>query len=384
MALTRLSAPVPFLSYGPQLTLGNATMNAAGESVSSIGILRLKGGSGTKTLSAAGGGEIWFSANSAATFANAGTSLDFGVQDLDLATGLEDGTYDVLATYIGGTDTIPGAAAWFKVAMDSGTKDMTHGSPYCIVATMTARGGADTVVLSRRAIPTIPSGSTAALPYGSLDTGTLAKDSLGVMCLIKFDDGTFGWIDGMIPLLMPDGAATSVLFASDSALDEYSATIQVPIKMTIGSVEFGLSAIATGDTGEFHIYGDPGGTPTDLITPIDIDPDAVSSGTTGLYKVTFPELELAANTSYAFAYLATSTGTRRWAYHDLGSAFEDLKTTQPFSSILAQARANETGAFSTVQTYHVPVVGLWATHLDDGASAGGGGLRLAGHGGLAS
>ena len=72
------------------------------------------------------------------TFANGSTDLRVGVQDV--ASGAPDGTYDVYATYTGGTDTITNSALHRK-AMTSGTKTIANGAIVAIGHTMVTRGG---------------------------------------------------------------------------------------------------------------------------------------------------------------------------------------------------------------------------------------------------
>ncbi len=102
--------------------INNATMDGAGESQAFIGKVFLEAGTGSKTISSAGGKIRWRSGT--VTFANAGTNFRIGIQDV-ASTGLEDGTFDVYADLVGGTDTITGSADQLT-AMETGTKTISH------------------------------------------------------------------------------------------------------------------------------------------------------------------------------------------------------------------------------------------------------------------
>ena len=67
---------------------------AAGRSIAVIGKLVLAAGTGSKTISSAGG-KIYIGKIASRTFANAGSTLRIGIQDVTAGTGLEDGVFDV-------------------------------------------------------------------------------------------------------------------------------------------------------------------------------------------------------------------------------------------------------------------------------------------------
>lgn len=356
MGLARLSKPLVIHTRGQ--AIGGVTCNAAGELAAVHGFLRLEGGPGTKTLSAAGGGAI-LTAYFGVTFSNAGTNLRIGLQDVDLSTGFQDGTFDVYADLVGGTDTIT-AQVWRRTPMEVGSKTLSHGDRVSIVSTMTARGGADSVVVARlTAITTEAPG----LPYGTNNTGSDAKSQDLLMAMIEFDDGTYGWVDLAVPLCATALSAQAV--DSDDSPDEYAAIFKLVYRAGVSTIGLYLTNIAAGDDFELVLYSDPLGTPA-VIEAVSVDPDYLIT-TAPVVSVQLASVAvLEPNTYYAIALRPTTTNAISLGYHDLGSGFDVLKRTHRFSEIIMGGRTGQTGAFVETQAYHLPVVFVGITRLDDG------------------
>jgi hypothetical protein len=231
------------MSLGETARSGGYTYNAMdanGESVAGIGQIFLEGGAagGTKTISNVGK-IYWKTAGS--TFANAGTNVRVGLQDVSTTTGLEDGTFDVYQDLVGGTDTIA-ANSVIITTMDTGTKTITHGDVVAVCVEMTTRGGVDTINVIRESNPV---GIGSGLPYATGDTGTLSKTGNNIpIFLIEFDDGTLGWFNPghyLVGNLYATSQST-IDFSNGSTPDEYAAVFKVPFKCSINS-----GAIFVGD-----------------------------------------------------------------------------------------------------------------------------------------
>ena len=351
------------------------TLNATGESGGIVGSIQVEGGSGSKTISAAGGGAIiWFAGT--VTMADAGSTLRVGIQDVNAANGLEDGTFDVYAEFTGG-GTIPTANDFNASAMTSGTKTLTQGDTVAIVVELVSRGGSDSVNVSRVATRAISGINTMGLPYGTNDLGTLSvSNASGIYAVIKFDDGTIGWIQGtaaVIPLFSVPQA-----FDSGSTPDEYIGTFVPAWPMQICGFGAALSGIASGDTFEAILYEDPYGTPNALVT-LTPDTDIVGgAGTTESFHV-FPctKTSLAAGTTYGVAIRPTTANSINWEYTHVGGAdLAVLKRALPLPSLKMAARTDQTGAFVETETFHVPLIVLDVCGLDDGTGgSGSGGTR---------
>ncbi len=354
-------------------TQANSTVDAAGESYTGIGRIHLEAGSGTKTISSSGG-KIYVRFGNA-TFANAGTNLRIGIQDV-AATGLEDGTFDVYADLVGGTDTI--TANTIRItAMETGSKNISHGDLIAISCELTTRGGADTLQINKY-IGSFTDVNAVVFPYATADTGAgptrSASISTGVPAfLVEFDDGSLGWFEffylgynfGTAPLLMT--------YASDSATDEYSAVFKVPFPCSINGAGVWMTSVASTDDFELILYSDPLGTPVPERT-VTVDADYTSAATAiiGTYHTGFSPFTLSANTYYAIAVRPTTTNQISLGYYDLGSGNEKMKTPTIFgTNIKLAGRADQTGAFTEVQNYYLPILWLSINKVDDGVQTGG-------------
>jgi hypothetical protein len=364
MALQSLASGGLLVTPGIRLNGNDATavvataLNAVGESVGHIGQVFWSDGA-SHTVSSAGG-KIHWSAG-AVTFANGSTNLRVGIQDL--ASGLDDGTFDVHDDLVGGTDTIT-ASSLQVTTMSSGTKTIAHEAVVAVVFEMTARGGTDSVEVHRLT-------GSGGFPYTSSDTGTLAKSPSSVpYVVIEADDGTLGILGGThtIPALT---SATS--FNNGSTPDEYGILFQVTFKCSVNKLFAMLGDMDGTEAGEFVLYSDPLGTPvaerTVSVVPANHAQAGNASADATTYAIT--EFTLEPNTSYVISYRPTDASGRLISrVTTVPSA--GVRAFTPFGTTLQGAtRSDNTGAFST-STTDWPQIGFVINKLDDGAGGGGG------------
>jgi hypothetical protein len=348
-----LIAPLP---QGPtNLNTANGTIDAAGESQGYIGHVYLSTGPGTsKTISSGGGGKIWWRAG-AITFANGSTSLDIGIQDVG-ATGLEDGSFDVKATLVGGTDTI-NANVLNGTTMETGTKTITHGDQIAVVIEMTAKGGADSVVVVRNNI-------SATMPYCTADTGAgPAKVANMPFITIQFDDGTMGHLGHNSWAAVTE---TVGVFGSSSVTDELCLFFTLPFKAQAVGLYAQLSSLAATDDFEMILYSDPNGTPVAERT---ISQDGDLNGLSQMFDRPFTSAyTLEANTRYCVALRPTTTNTISMFRITFGTGNGVLRgATMLGTNWSSGGRANQTGDFDTLENDTLlPLFGVWVNALDDG------------------
>lgn len=347
---------------GNTLTGGSVTLNAAGESFAAIGEIYIEGEPASKTISSSGG-KIFFRTG-AVTFANAGTNFRVGIQDL-AASGLEDGTYDVYADFVGGGGGIA-ANTWYEKAMTNGSKTINHLQKVAVIFETTARAGSDTIDIGAQAFRRFPSALTN-FPYGTIDSGAGPARSASVpLCVIIFDDGTIGWVRSAVAF--PGMTATSTnTFNSGSTPDEYAAVFQVPFKCSVDGVFLYIGSIASTDNFEMLLYSDAQGSPT-VERTVTVDPNLTGSTiTNAAYDVSFSSFELSPGIWYAIAVRPTTANSINVAYFDMTATFGNTyKKGLPFgTNCKLSSRTNKTGAFSEVQTYYQPIFGLWINKLDD-------------------
>lgn len=338
------------------------TMAASGQACHLVGQVFIDGRpSAAKTFSSAGG-KIHFMAG-ACTFANAGTTLRVGIQDANLTTGSPargDGTFDTYKDMVGGTDTIT-ANAYNTVTMASGTKSITHGDMIAIVFNMTARGGADSVIVQGLSQY---SGGLFHLPQCTAEAAAVFTTQPTVPdAIIEFDDGTLGWVYGTMPV--DAGPNNVVSFNSGSTPDEYGTTVQFPRPVSVEGMWAFIVAAGSGPS-EFLIYSDPMGTPT-LVTgaTYSFDHDLKQSANERFVHVLFPQpVTLAANTRYGVTMRPTTTDNITAHYFRVANAnYFKAMTGGIYSTYIS--RTNNAGAFTETTTRRLEM-GLLISGGDEG------------------
>lgn len=365
MALQPLGAPWLMAiggTMGHGIGVTAATMDAAGESVAAVGYIRLSTGPGTsKVLSAAGSGKIHVNLG-ALTFADAGTNVRVGVNDVG-ATGLEDGTHDVYGDFAGGGGGLT-ANGINTLTMTSATKTITDGDLVAIVVEMTARGGSDSVVANRATTTSSPVSA-----YGTADTGSgPAKLTNGpLLCAIEFDDGTLGWMDNAWARF----PTASTAFGSTSTPDEYALVFQVPFKAAVSGLFAGLSNLASTDDFELILYSDPLGTPVAHLTAA-FDMSVGNNET--WFSIQTGSYTLSPNTNYAIALRPTTANTLSFFRFDLGTGGANIRKACVFgTNCSTYSRTDNAGAFGSQVTTSLPLFGVWITQLSDDVQTGGSG-----------
>lgn len=353
-------------------------MDATGERVHCVGRLFLPGRTGSKTISAAGGGAIWWTSG-AVTNNNGGTVFRVGIQDADLTAGPAargDAGWDVHGENTG-SGIVAGTArnTW---SMTSGSKTIAHGDFIAVVFQMTTRGGSDSIIARQAA-----TGVAAASPSVTLETSgpTFTAQTAIPNVVIVFDDGTFGWFAGTTPV-GPAFSTNTAAFNSGSTPDEYCNIFRVPFACKVDQLQ-ALVGPASGADFEMILYSDPLGTPA-VIESVTCDANTVSSTTVRGYiaQLTTPRT-LTINTDYAIAVRPTTTNSV--TLREMGSISSSnagWQFAQLGTGCYKATRSNQSGAFSATDSTRM-LMAVCISALDDGAGAGGG-IRAAGHGGLAA
>jgi hypothetical protein len=346
---------------------GSAAIDAAGESYTLIGRAFIQGGATSKTISTSGGKIVW--RINTVTFANAGTNLRIGIQDV-AATGLEDGTFDAYADLVGGTDVLAGSTT-YQTAIESGTKTITNGDMIAISFEFTSRAGSDAMTLNYLAYSDYLCAGAQNFPYKTSDTGAGPVKSLDQCTtgFIIFDDGTFGWISIWPPHPLVSVASTAQTYNTGSTPDEYAAVFKLPYKATAIAATMAVASIATTDNFEFIIYTDPLGTPA-VLQSLAIDPDFTAATSNGDRPYTYhftSALTIEPDTWYGIAVRPTTANSINVQYMNYGSGNNTFKRLSPYGeNIKWCGRTNQTGAFVETQTYHMPIINLIISALDDG------------------
>lgn len=339
-------------------------VDAADEAIFFNGYCRWADG-GSHTISAAGSGKIEFSP-STTTFANAATNLRVGIQDVDLTTGNPsrgDGTFDVYADLVGGTDSIVNGT-WKSCTMETGTKTIATGDLISVVLYLTTRGGTDSVIVSGRSLTLAQHFPiTVGLAAAAYSSSTTLPN-----VLLIADDGTLGYLVNCPPYLTANETAG---FSSSSTPDEYASVFQVPFDCVINELWTEIYINATTSDAELILYSDALGTPVAERT-ITLDANtAIAAGSSSIdrfWVVGITPFTLRRDTNYAVAVRPTSTGTVQVYYMDVND--QTHFTLHPGGDRWWYAtRSNQSGAFSRTLTRRMQC-GIGISQIDDGRGPG--------------
>lgn len=380
---TGLWFPRPLFEYQGTVATTMRTIAAANVGLALIGNVYIDGRpSSPKTISSAGGKIHW--RPGAVTFANGSTTLDIGIQDVDVATGQPvrpDGTFDVKKTLTGGTDTIS-ANAINSTAMATGSKSIAQGDLIAVEWLMTARGGADSVVVSgyTNSNTVIQRPSDVLIGAGPTYTATISDQATAV---IEFDDGTLGsfFAHPMQSGLWVDNAAET--FSDSTNPDERGVIFQVPWQCKIDALGLRMiTANATTSDSTLTLYSTPLGTPSSMVSKT-IPAESLQNTSSGVVVIGLAsEITLSPNTDYCLALRATGTTTVSIGQNTLG-----LQTWRTFFlggvNTRKGTRDGGSGAFSEESpavTHYTMAVRISAFNA---TGTTGGGIKIAGLGGLA-
>ena len=306
--------------------------------------------------------------------------------------------------------TILAAGANTTVAIADGDdnvwKTATIGTPPSV-----SQGDKFAIVItySSGSTPSIQFAATAAIAAADLsanypscwqDTGA------GTWVIVSGVTGSLGigaweWVvefgsAGVVPLpcLSPlNGAITLNAITSSSTPDEYALRFKVPFKCRAIGVNAAVFNTAAGADFTLSLWPASSTTDGDALTQAVVDGDYANSTTAdGNVMVYFPtSVTLSAGTTYYLGFRSdtansVSIGTMSAAGTDAAAnairAFGIPATGEVYLSTRSWT-AGSAGAWTDTTT-SIALLNLIIDQLDDGAGASGGGMRLAGRGGLAA
>lgn len=355
----------------------DTVIDAAGEEVICLGHVWLEGRTGSKTLSAAGGGSIWWMPGAPTiTFANAGTTMRVGVQDVDLTAGPPgrgDGTDDVYADLVGGTDTIT-ALTFRQTTMTTGTKAISHGQFVALSLRLTARGGTDLVrVRAVNAVGATVTTINPLLPCVNSNLGGYAHVNAVPLVVFQFDDATLGYFYGSF-VTSTGALVTATAYNTGSTPDERGNIFRLPGPTKVDGLWAFLRFSGAIVDAELCLYSDPLGTPS-LIEAVSLDGNTVATAATrALIAPLTAVASLSENTDYGVTIRPTTANdisaishdvaaVGHWSAHAMGSDCNQI------------TRSDNTGAFTETTTTRV-LCGVCMSGMDDGAGGAGGGILM--------
>jgi hypothetical protein len=346
-------------SFGP--------FNGTGHKLFAIGRVVLASGAGSSKTFSSAGGKVILGLNSV-TFANVGTTVRVGVQDVNTGTGLADSTFDTYADLVGGGGGL--TTGYCLVTMASGTKTITHGDLIAIGLEFISRAGSDSF-----SGQTMASNTTKffGFPYGHSNTAGDVRVQSTLLSSLVMDDGTAGWI---IPMsVIPVIAHSTFSINVSSSPDEYCAVFTPVAPMQIDKIGMQLVNINSSDAFDWELHSDPLGTPVSIETAA-ANPFLFGGNIANRLEwwQDITPVTLAAGTTYGFSIRPTAANTIGISYVAPGSGRESLKAPTFFGSTLKLAsRTGPSGAFTETDTTHIPSLMFRISGIDDGTGGGGGG-----------
>lgn len=341
------------------------TIDATNEAVYTIGRVIWEDGA-SHTVDTSGSSKIEFSLGTV-TFANAGTTAVVGIADADQTTGpvlrpvnsSDVFTADVSASLTGGGGGLT-SGSWNSITPTSGTKTIANGAEVAVFIQLTARGGADSVVVS---------GLTAALSmrYPSSGTflgGTYGQSSLIATWVLIASDGTLGRLEHSSPIF----AYTTHTYNSTSTPNERANLFQLPFPGRV----IGFNASIDPDSAfAIHHYSDPLGASPVSTTNRAFDPNVMGAATQGVIRGYFSTpYDFAANEVWAIAVTPSSTSNiSAYSYRLDKASFRGLLLGTGHYGV---SRSSSTAAFSDgdsgTRIFHI---GAIISAFDDGTGSGG-------------
>lgn len=215
-------------------------------------------------------------------------------------------------------------------------------------------------------------GGHAVLRAAAGTWSTVAATPVNI--LFGCDDGTFGALLGALPF----SAVGSLTYANNSNPDEYCLDFSFPFPCTLGC---GGAYISQGSSARDYSIVLYEGTTQRAIATVDGNTSLTNAQAERGHAFA-AAYSIAKDTVYSISARPDSTGAIVLYYIDLNHADHRQALGPGWNTGAIRSRV-DAGAWSARTTTRIPLMWLGVTALDNGAG-GGGGMRLAGHGGLAA
>lgn len=307
-------------------TSDNALLDADEEEVQFIGRVCLAAGSGSKTFGTSGSSISWLPGASITFAADApnNPTLTVGIKKsttIDTTTGnpvratIGAAAFDVSKALVGGTDTIT-STTWREDSMASGSGFTVAQGDILAVCFHLDKPGAAAQSIKVRVNRPGSSANAFNFPATTLITSgpTFVAQSGLPNIIIKFDDGTLGWLDSSYVMSSNNSEAVG-------NGNIYGNVFTFPFACVVDAIS-ALVSVAGTTNPDIGLWSDPNGTPTAMTNgTLNFDPQ--TAATTALRSMTFPlpaEVTLSANTAYAVGIKQNAATGMTVCYSDFAAA----------------------------------------------------------------
>jgi hypothetical protein len=348
--------------------LGNTTLDATNEACHMTGYVWWADG-GTHTVDTSGSSSLQWRTGTV-TFANGATTVKVGLADVDAAAGpparavnaSDVVTLDVSASFTGGGGGIT-TAAWQTSVPTAGSKTIATWDEVAFVVQMTARGGADSVLVS--AAPVIAVSSKPGVT--DFVGGSYATANRLPNAVIVASDGTLGFFFGGH---VASVGSTNQAWNNTSGTKEYGNILRVGAPLRAYGIMVGNTF---GGDCDLILYSDPLGTPVaERTRSVDLNTVNASTVQSNGFFPFATTYDLVVGTDYAVIAKPTSATNVTMGYKTFNASAhqsaEVLGTT-------CYAVNRDTGAFAAQNSSKDRfTIGLLVGASDDGAGGAAGGL----------
>ncbi len=358
------------------------TIDATGEYIAFIGRIVIDGMATNKTIDTTGSSALAFSVAANPVFDDVGSVFTIGFQGIDNTTGFPvrpNGTWaarSVVTTAANTTPTLTTSSDYHVAIPTLGTSTYSHGDAICVVLEMTTRAGTDSLVVNTGSGGNV---YPAAVTNISGSVANVASASPSVQ--ITFSDGTLGMVDFSV---FPAGGVTnSALTWTDTTNpDEQGLLFQVPFACSVDAIFFNMRLVDGTSDFQFDFVSAPTSSQTSLISgPIVMDAQNFAlAGAEAPYIHAITPVNLLANTPYAVVVKATGAGNIRWGRTTLQTATMRSLIAPGGTTMQSVTRNGGSGNYTAGSTTTLNPCGVRIVSI----ASGGGGIRIAGHGGLAA
>jgi hypothetical protein len=310
-----------------------------------------------------------------------GAVLKVSLQDVNLAAGpviQPDGTLDQYFTVPNDGSYVSHAQITGTLTSDGSTpatRTVAHGDLLAVVWEWDSHGGSDTVIVKGFSLSSVQNcaGASGLQNACVLYTGgswAATPVSMVASVLLEFDDGTFGTLDGGMPVYSTGTTTGSASINTGTTPDEYCLEFELPFATEVDGMWAWVNP-AAGANFDMILYSG-----TTALATVSVDANAVSANAQRSIQVRFPKIALSADTTYRVAILPTTANNVTVYYYDLYA--EAHMAVVPFGTTGQTNTRTDAGAWGTATETRRLMAGIRVSGIDIPASTGGGSYAFIG------
>lgn len=278
-------------------------------------------------------------------------SADVRLETVDTSTGNPTGT--LLGTNTNGSQSITTTNEWDTTTLTAGAS-VTQGDLLAVVISNVSGN------YNIASLATLATTTDMTFPYSDNNTGAFSKSTSQPVVALEYNDGSYDFIPGIIPVT----TITNTAFNSGSTPDERGLYFQYPVSIRV----CGVSAFIDADNAcDIVLYDSDGST---VLRSVSIASGVRNSANGGTHNIPFSSaVTLSANTNYRLVVKPTSGSNVTLCELEINSAA--LMGAMPGGPNFHFTSRTDAGAWTEVTTRY-PTLGM----IVDGIDSGGGGGPL--------